>query len=394
MASGPLSGIRVIDFSAIYSGPIAASILGDQGAEVIKVESHEGDLMRRGRPERNGVAASFAMMNRNKRSIAVDVRTESGHAIALDLARGADVLIQNFRPGVMERLKLGFEALSVLNPGLVYASISGVGSIGPYAKRRVYDAVIQGISGIASLQSDAASGRPQMINTLICDKVTAMTAAQAVSAALVARARTGRGQHVEVTMLDAGLFFLWPDGMVNQALVGDDVEPVRELDGAMFVRRTSDGFVSVMPVKAAEWEGTFTALGLDNLWGDERFATVEKRMANFDEMQGLLDDAYAGFTTDEICDRLEAEDVPYSRINSREAVVDDPQVRAMGALVELQHPAGGAMRQPRPPGQFHDTPAGLHRASPGLGEHTDEVLAELGRTAAEIAALRDAGVVS
>ena len=260
MPTGPLAGVRVVDFTTIYSGPIATAILGDQGADVIKVESAEGDLMRRGRPRRNLVSASFAMINRNKRSIVIDARTKEGCGILLDLIKTADVLVENFRPGVMTRLGLGYETVNTLNPRLIYASINGVGSEGPYAKRRVYDAVIQGVSGIAALQSDPDTGRPQMINTLICDKITSLHAAQVISSALFAREKTGKGQQVELTMLDASLFFIWPDGMSNFGLVGDDVERMPFLDHRRFVRQTKDGYIAVMPVKAAEWEGTFHAL--------------------------------------------------------------------------------------------------------------------------------------
>ncbi|MCZ6854447.1 MAG: CaiB/BaiF CoA-transferase family protein, partial [Gammaproteobacteria bacterium] len=343
---------------------------------------------------RNRTSASFAMMNRNKRSIVIDARTEEGRGILLDLIQTADVLVENFRPGVMTRLGLDYETVKSINPQLIFTSINGVGSKGPYANRRVYDAVIQGVSGMAALQSDPDTGRPQMINTLICDKITSLHAAQVISAALYAREKTGVGQRVELTMLDASLFFIWPDAMSNFGLVGDDVEKIPFGDHTRFVRQTQDGYVAVMPVKAAEWEGTFRALNLENLWNDERFNTLEQRLANTELLQQLLDEAYAEFSTDEICARLEAEDVPYSLINSRENVLEDPQIQAMGALVEFEHPVGGAMRQPRPTGQFHGTPAGFHRHSPELGEHTAEVLGEIGRTTEEIAELRDKGVIN
>lgn len=391
---GPLAGVRIIDFTAIYSGPIATSILGDQGADVIKIEPADGDLMRRGAPARNGVAASFAMMNRNKRSLVVDARAEQGRAILRQLIDGADVVVENFRPGVMERLGLGYETFADTNPGLVFASINGVGSTGPYAGRRVYDAVIQAVSGVAALQADPEEGRPQMVNTLLCDKVSALNAAQIITAALFARGRTGRGQRIELTMLDAALNFIWPDGMYNYSFVGDDVEHVPNIDHSTFVRQTADGYVAVMPVKAAEWEGTFRALNLENLWGDSRFDTPAARRQNRDLFQELLSEAYLTFTTEEICERLDANDVPYAQINDREGVLSDPQVLAMGALETFEHNEGGSMRQPRPAGRFYGTPAGLFRHSPGLGEHTDEVLTECGLTPAAIRELRAAGIVA
>ena len=390
---GPLRGIRVVDFTSIYSGPIGTSILGDQGADVIKVEAADGDLMRRGTPASRNVSPAFAMMNRNKRSIVIDARADAGREVLIDLIRTADVVIENFRPGVMDRLGIGYEHCSAVNPRLVFASINGVGSTGPYAKRRVYDAVIQAVGGVAALQSDPATGRPQMINTLICDKITSLNAAQVVTAALFARERDGIGQKVELTMLDAALHFIWPDGMPNQSFIGDDVEVMPQLDHSHFVRATADGHVAVMPVKAAELEGSFKALGLETLWGDERFATPADRYRNAEEFQKLLNNAYASFSTEEICSRLEANDVPFAKINGRDDVVADPQVEAMGALLEIDHPQGGRMRQPRPPGQFSRTPAALTRFSPELGEHTREVIAEV-RSAAQIEELRAAGIIN
>jgi len=391
--SGPLAGVRIIDFTSIYSGPIATAILGDQGADVIKIEPAEGDVMRRGLPARNGVGASFAMMNRNKRSLVIDARSDKGREALHKLIVDADVMVENFRPGVMDRLGLGYERLAAENPGLIYLSVNGVGGEGPYAKRRVYDAVIQAISGIAALQAGSDEGDPQMVNTLICDKITSLNAAQVISAALFARERTGKGQQVELTMLDAALNFIWPDGMFNYSLLEDDGEPVPTLDYSSFVRHTADGYVAVMPVKAAEWHGVFRALGLDELWGDARFDGAAARRKNADVLNALLNDAYARFTTEEMLVRLEAHDVPYAEINSRADVINDPQVVAMGALQEFEHHLAGPMRQPRPQGQFRGTPSGLHRSSPALGEHTAEVLMEAGYSAADIEALRAEGVI-
>lgn len=350
--------------------------------------------MRRGRPMRNGVAANFAMMNRNKRSFVVDARTDPGREILLDLIKTADVVVENFRPGVMDRLGLGYKATSAIKPNLIYVSINGVGAEGPYAKRRVYDAVIQAVSGIAALQSDPTTDRPEMINTLICDKITSLHAAQTISAALFARERSGAGQRVELTMLDAALHFIWPDGMSNFSLMGDDIERVPFLDHTRFVRATADGYVAVMPVKAAEWEGTLKALNLATLWEDERFSTPVARAENSEQLQKLLNEAYATFSTDDVCNRLEAHDVPYARINSRESVIDDPQILAMGALQEFNHRQGGLMRQPRPTAQFHGTPSSLHRGSPELGEHTDEILLELGRSVQQIEELRTSAIIN
>jgi crotonobetainyl-CoA:carnitine CoA-transferase CaiB-like acyl-CoA transferase len=393
MPTGPLSGVRVIDLTTIYSGPISTAILGDQGADVIKIEAAAGDPMRQGPTRRNGVTASFAMMNRNKRSIVVDIRTDAGRDILFDLVRGADVLVENFRPGVMDRLGVGYDDLRAVNPRLVFASINGVGATGPYAGRRVYDAVIQAIAGIADLHA-ADNGKPTMINTLICDKVTAMTMAQAVSSALFCRERTGEGQQIQVSMLDANLFFLWPDSMSAHSFIGDDVVPPPPASGTFFVRETVDGYVAVMPVKAGEWAGTFAALDIPNLMLDESYRSIDNPGERRDMLNMTLDTAYARFTTAEICKRLDANEVPYAEINTRAEVHDDPQVKAMGAIVEYEHDVAGAIRQPRPSAQFSGTPSSLSRCSPPLAAHTDEILQELGRSDAEIAELRAQAVVA
>ena len=389
---GALHGIRVLDLTTIYSGPIAASILGDQGADVIKVESPQGDFMRHpGALQPNGVGAAFATMNRNKRSIVIDLSLDDGKAVFRKLAEDADVVMENFRPGVMERLGIGYETLRELNPGIVFASINGVGHSGPYAKRRVYDAIVQAISGIGSLQADPASERPILVNSLICDKITSMTAAQAISSALVARERTGAGQRVDIAMLDAALFFLWPDNMLNYTFVGDETPHAGHRSHVNMVRQTKNGYICTMPVQAAEWHGLFRALDLPNLFEDERFRT----QAGLDSQrfQQALNDAYASFDTEELAERLEREQVPFARINARDEVVHDPQIKAVESLWEFEHPIAGAMRQARPPARFAETPAEISRGSPELGEHTREVLGEAGYSADEITALRARKVV-
>jgi len=389
-ATGPLSGVRIVDFTAVYSGPIASSILGDQGAEVIKIESASGDLMRRGLPKSGSLGSSFAAMNRNKRSLCINLQTPEGLDVARKLVATADVVMENFRPGVMDRLGLGYEQFREAQPKLVYASINGVGSVGPYANRRVYDAVIQAISGFTTLKPD---GDPEMVNSLVCDKVTSLTAAEAVVAALFQAERTGRGQRVELSMLDANLYFLWPDTMTNFTFLAEGIEQMPYLDHSFFMRKTKDGWIAVMPVQQAEVIGAFRALGVADLIEDERFNSFEARARNRALLRQLMDDAYLAYTTDELAERMEAEDVPYSKVNARHEVADDPQIKAMEALWTYDHPIAGPVRSPRPPAQFSETPSNIHAHTPSLGEHNEAVLAELGFDAATIGSLVASGVV-
>lgn len=390
--AGSLDGIRIIDLTTIYSGPIATSILGDQGADIIKVEAPDGDWMRVQIPQqRNGVNGAFAMMNRNKRSIVINLVEDEGKQILKKLVADSDVLVENFRPGVTQRLGIDYETMQAVNPGLIYASINGFGDEGPYSGRRVYDAVIQAVSGMGALQADPATEQPILINQLVCDKLTSVTAAQVITSALVARERSGIGQRVQISMLDASLFFLWPDAMLNFTFLGDDVPQGTYGSHAIFIRKTKDGYICTMPVKEPDWLGLFRALELPNLFEDERFG--ENEPVGGPLFQQLLNDAYQQFTTEELLPRLDDNQVPFARINARADVIEDPQVKAMGSLIEFEHPIAGPMRQPRPPGRFSETPADLFKTSPELGQQTREVLGEFDFSDDEITDLRARKVI-
>ncbi len=393
---GPLEGVRIIDLTAYIAGPLATMMLADQGAEVIKVEPPGvGDLMRLLGTNRGGMSVYFAANNRSKRSIVLNLREERGREILKQLATDADVLVQNFRPGVVERLGIDEASLRPQNSELIYVSISGFGPTGPYSGKGVFDHIIQGISGMAYAQADPATGRPEYVRQAICDKVTAYTAAQAITAALLARERGHGGQHVQLAMLDAALAFLSPDAMANQMVLEDDVAMQPPIAHAYRVTETRDGHLSVAAVTDAQAHGAFRALGRADLIDDPRFATVAARMENLDALVDEL--TRSGTDLDigsaEVLEKLEAEDVPCGPVLAMEDVPNDPQVQANGVLVETHHPQLGRIRQARPPARFEATPAEIQRPAPGLGDHTDEVLTALGLDPAEIQDLRGKGIV-
>ena len=261
---GPLSGVRVLDLTGVVSGPYATMFLADQGADVLKIEPIGGDITRRSRAtiDKSGeFSALFISSNRGKRSLSVDVKSTVGREVLAKLVAQADVLVQNFRPGTMERLGLGADELRQRHPRLIYVSISGVGDTGPYVKKRVYDPIIQGLSGFADIQSQPVTNRPQMIRTIVCDKTTAVFTAQAVSSALYAREKTGQGDHIQVAMLDTMISYLWPEGMMQYTVVGAEAAAADPNDRPDLVFKTSDGYITAGTISDSEWQGFCRASG-------------------------------------------------------------------------------------------------------------------------------------
>jgi len=390
---GALDGYRIIDASQMVSGPMATMILADQGADVVKVEPPAtGDLTRALGGARHGLAPTFAVINRNKRSIALDLKEPRGLELLKRLVAGADVFVQNFRPGTAERMGIDERAMRAVKRDLIYVSISGFGEKGPYVKRRVYDPVIQALSGLADIQADWETGRPRMMRLIIPDKVTALTAAQAITAALLARARTGKGQHVRLAMLDAVIAFLWPEGMARYTFAGAAKQAVRP--GAPdLIFETADGYITAGAISNAEWKGLARALGHPEWIDDPRFKTPAVRMINLKQRLKLTAQVLRTGSSAQWLARLEAHQVPAAPVLRREQVLDDPQVAANRLIVESEHPHAGPMREPRPAARFDETPAAIRRPAPLLGEHTDEVLAEIGLAPDTIADLRSSGVI-
>jgi crotonobetainyl-CoA:carnitine CoA-transferase CaiB-like acyl-CoA transferase len=392
---GPLHGYRVVDLSAMITGPFATMILGDQGADVIKIEPPgAGDVMRWLGTQKNGLSTLFALTNRSKRSIVLNLREESARELVRRLVARADVFVQNFRPGVVERLGLDEPALRALRPDLVYVSISAFGATGPYAKKPAYDHILQGLSGFASVQGDPLSGRPAHVKNAICDKLTALVVAQGITAALLARERGAGGQHLRANMLDAAIAVLWPDGGANEVLLDPSAPRQPTLAATYRVSEAADGFYDLAAVTDAQVHGLFRALGRADLASDPRFATAAARMQNLAALAAELGDGPTQKSVAEVVSALEAEDVPCGPIWSIAQVPSDPQVRANGTFVESEHPRLGRMREPRPPLGFARTPAAIARPAPALGEHSDEVLAELGLGADERARLRADGAIA
>lgn len=392
--AGPLAGVRILDLTTMVSGPMATMILADQGADVIKIESPSGDLMRNYGTIHKGMSSSFLSGNRNKRSLCVDIKKPEGLEIVRKLLPSADVLVQNFRPGAIERMGLGEAEVRKHRPDIVFVSISGFGDTGPYAHQRVYDPVIQALCGLAEIQADRHSdGRPRMVRTIIPDKTTAVSTAQAVAAALFARERTKTGQHVRIAMLDVMIAYLWPEAISSLTFVGNEADPARGQMGLDLVFKTQDGYITAGALSNSEWEGMCGALQREDLVDDPRFNTVSGRGKNAAERRAITSAEIEKWPSKEILRRLDERGVPCAPVLSRTDLLDDEQVR-VNRMIEIHEDARfGPVRQPRPAALFDRTPAAIRTMAPFLGEHNAGILAELGYAQDRIEALAREGVL-
>jgi crotonobetainyl-CoA:carnitine CoA-transferase CaiB-like acyl-CoA transferase len=389
---GPLHGYRIVDLTSNVSGPLATMILADQGADVIKVEAPGiGDSTRGGANRRGGFTASFLNNNRNKRSITLDLKQPAAVDALKRLAAGADAFVQNFRPGVADRLGVGEAAIRAVAPDIVYVSISGFGEKGPYAQAPAYDPVIQGFSGLATVQAGSDRERPRLLRTILPDKLTAITASQAITAALLARERTGEGQHVRLSMLEAVVAFLWSSDMSGQTFVGDEPTEQEAASAIDLIYETADGYITAAVVTDRQWQGLTRALDKPEWLEDERFKTPALRAQNIEARLQMTQDVLIGRSSAEWLEKLTAADVPCGPVLTRNQMIRHPHVLAMEIAEEYQDPKAGRLRQSRAAARFSKTPPSIRNGAPALGEHTEAVLAEIGYSVAEIAELLDAG---
>ena len=378
----------------MLTGPWATSILGDQGADVIKVEvPGVGDHTRSAGADRGGLPVNFLNINRSKRSLTLNLKNQQGVSILKRLAATADVFVQNFRPGVVERLGIGEPNIRKVSPKVIYMSMSGWGEHGPLAQKPVYDPVIQAISGLTTIQAGSDDARPRLIRTILPDKLTAVVASQAITAALLTRERTGKGQHVRLSMLDAVLNFLWASDMGGQTYVDDPVSNQAAASFIDLIYETKDGFMTVSTMGNKEWLALSRAFKRPDLLEDSRFKTPQLRDQNVNERLALVQAELKTKTTAKWLEIFEKEEVPAAPALTRQEMIEHPQVTASEILVEYDHPVAGRLRQTRTAARFEGTPPGPPQGAPRLGEHNTQILMELGLSEDEIIELSECGAI-
>jgi crotonobetainyl-CoA:carnitine CoA-transferase CaiB-like acyl-CoA transferase len=390
-SSQPLAGIKVIELSNMITCSLAAMTMSSQGAQVIKVEPPiMGDKMRPLGTQKNGVSGFFHNCNRGKRSLAVDLKSNAGIKAVKELVMQSDVLLHNYRPGVMDRLGLGSDVLRKLNPRLIYVAVSGFGTKGPMADLPAFDHVIQGLAGFTDLQSSEENSF-DFIKTFICDKVTAYTVGQAATAALLARASTNEGQHIDISMLHACLAFMWPDGMMHKTLKDEDRFKMSPGSDYFETINYKDGGVAVAPLSDEHWKALLPMLGYPELINTPLYASIASRMTNMDQVMMVLREPRNDIGVKKAMEILIAADVPCSPCTKREDLESVDQIKAIGALETYVTKTMGELTVTTPPILFEGKETSQAQPSPLLGEHSKEILQELGWKQSFIDSLIESG---
>ncbi|HJS38971.1 MAG TPA: CoA transferase [Burkholderiales bacterium] len=391
---GPLDGVRVLDLTTVVMGPYATQILADFGADVVKVEPPEGDIMRYAWPFRSkGMGHIFLNANRNKRGIVLDLKKAEAREACLALAARADVLVYNIRPQAMARLKLGYEDVKAVNPRIIYVGTFGYSQRGPYAAKAAYDDLIQGAAGLPWLAREAGAESPRYAPVIIADRSVGLHAANAVCAALYAREKTGRGQRVDVPMFESLLQSVLGEHMGGYTFLPQLGEAGyrRMLTKYRRPYETRDGYVCALIYNDKHWKAFFEMVGRADMVADPRFASAEGRSQNFDAVYGLVADEMHKRTTEEWLAALEAADIPVQRMNSLEDILRDPHLAAIGYFMPVEHPSEGRLLSMKVPSEWSETEPAYRRHAPRFGEHTREVLREAGYSDAQIDGLTKNG---
>ena len=385
-ATGPLAGIKIVDMSSVLMGPYATQILGDYGAEIIKIEDAKGDLLRlAGAMKRPKMGSVFLSCNRNKRSVVLDAKGKDGYAAIMKLCEDADIFVTNVRSNALKRLNMAYEDIKAHKKDIIYVSLVGYGQNGPYRDRPAFDDLMQGISGIPALSRLATGGKPQYAPINLADKVCGISAAHAILAALVHKLRTGQGQAVEVSMFEVLTQFVLSDHLGGHSFE-PPIGPIgynRLLSPDRRPYQTSDGFLCILVYTDDHWKRFFDLIGRpDEFKSNPKFHDHATRTRSYDEVYQWLSAEVMKRTTAQWIEGLEKSDIPYSRMNTPEDLMKDPHITAVGLIQEIDHPIDGKMRMLAPPIIFSETPASITRLPPSLGEHTEEVLREIGFGAA------------
>ena len=390
--TGPMQGIKIVEMSNMVTASLAAMTLGQQGAEVIKVEPLGiGDKLRWFGSQKAGISGVFNNCNRGKQSLAINLKSDAWQAAVRKLILGADILIHNYRPGVMSKLGLGSDALRSENPELIICSITGFGRKGPLKDAPAFDHVVQALSGMTAAQGQG--DELEFIRMLVCDKITAYTACQAVTAALYQRTQTGEGQHIDISMLQASMAFMWPDGMMHKTLLADDALHLAPMKAYYRTVETTDGRIAIAPFGDAHWQALFKIIDRPDLAANPKYATLQSRGVHIGELMDDLTEPEPHMSSAELLAALREADIPCAPCLSADEILENDQIAANNAIDIQDHPHLGPVQMAAAPVHFGGEPLPPAGPSPLLGEHSDTVLRDCGYSPDDIAAMREDGII-